>query len=130
MAVWPHLAASHPAPAPRPFLAWLQALATLEAALLSLLDPLLRSPLLEEAESSSGVGAAGPEQPGGAERRQSSGSGGSAGGAEQRHLNENGLDDDWVASRRFCGVYVQGQARILRRALQEARRLAAEGAAR
>ena len=35
------------------------------------------------------------------------------------------MDSQWVASRRFCALYVRGQLRILKRALAEARRLAA-----
>lgn len=35
--------------------------------------------------------------------------------------NENGFDADWRMSRHFCRVYLEGQAAILRRSLEECR---------
>lgn len=100
----------------------LQALSTLEAALLGLLELLQSSELLDEAKRSSrmeeAAAAAGATEP--------AGKGGPAGGAGAgaQPLNENGLDSEWQASRRFCAEYVAGQARILEQALVEVRRLA------
>jgi hypothetical protein len=115
-----------------------QALTTLQAALLSMLEPLQQLPLLGAAPGAAAAAAAGsgeeqllqlslgqlpppssaedalaPSEEGESQQQQQ----------EQQECNENGFDADWQMSRHFCRVYLEAQLHILRRSLQECRSL-------
>jgi hypothetical protein len=124
-----------------------QALRTLEAALLELLQPLEQLPLLGEAaadaaqpdgsEASSAAAQHGlqqltlqqraGEEAGSAAGRPEAEKRPVAGGDANAECNENGFDEDWRLSTRFCQLYLEGQRHILRSSLRECRRLLQSG---
>ena len=105
-----------------------QALQTLRAALDGMLGPLLRLPLLADGQQAEREGEpqqqaereGEPQQQAEQEGEQPDEPRQQAGGC-----NENGFDADWRMSRHFCGVYLEGQAAILRRSLRECAELLA-----
>lgn len=122
-----------------------QALRTLEAALLELLQPLGQLPLLagtgaDAAQPCSQVAGAAAAQSElqqlslaqGAEQGLAAEQGpaaaveqgpAAAGGDANAERNENGFDEDWRLSTRFCQLYLEGQRHILCSSLAECRRL-------
>ena len=105
-----------------------QALATLQAALQSMLEPLQQLPLqqlpLQQLPLLGPAPGSGAEQlpPLSLEQQSPSGAGGALPCSEeqqQQGCNENGFDADWQMSRHFCRLYLEGQLHILQRSLQE-----------
>jgi hypothetical protein len=110
-----------------------QALATLQAALLSMLEPLQQLPLLGPAPGAAAAAGGREEQllqlsleqpaPSGAAEALALSEQEEQHQRQQQECNENGFDAGWQMSRHFCRVYLEGQLHILRRSLQECRGL-------
>jgi hypothetical protein len=120
-----------------------QALHTLQAALLGLLEPLEQLPLLaagdgdvaealagangnNAAEAVSGLLRLHPHQPaadGAADASTAKQTAAPRPADQQPQCNENGFDADWRTSLRFCQIYLRGQQYILQQSLKECQRL-------